>query len=247
MRNAWAVLISFLLAGANAVAASPEWARKDTLVRQGADLLVVCSGEGPSLDFARKVALDSCRNTAASMFTSRFAMRSTTIQTEKDVVFQQETTEDRKVEGLGCQPVNEASEELTGGSRVWLKCRFNAAQVKVEKLPEDSALELKPYTDAEPIEHQAVISGRNKSPPGKYLSEGTYRTLTLATVPACESILVQGTASRIVRCTSNPVRVQIRKIDTELVIRATGHVPKRIRLTATDQREDYGTIFLERK
>ena len=199
--------------------AEPDWASHNTITRSPTELTVTCSGRGPAEDLARKDALRVCGASAASFLQTSVEFKTLTIQTETDSALHQETRETLTVSGLECKPLRDQIEKAVGTTVVWLQCGYDLTRVKVEPAQNN------PPPPATLLSDQgaSITTGNVQS---------SQRTLLISSIPACDSILIVGLAVRIVRCRTNPMRIQIGKGEQELIIRSADHAPKTIKLDA---------------
>lgn len=239
---------AILLNGPN-VLAIPPWAKSETQTMKGSIYEVVCFGDGPSLDFARKTAVNSCLASASRARITSFSVKSLTIQTEKDSTIQEEVSESFSVIGLNCKPLKEELEEISGGVKVWLKCQFDLSKGKIIPKSDENVQSKSP---PEISEGTAVLNSEsltklksNRSVSSSYVKGGLTKVLNIASVPRCESILIHGKATRLVRCEGNPVQVTINSDDKSLTIRALNCLPKIVELRAGNWREDAIEVFLD--
>lgn len=182
--------------------AAPSWFTENGQRFSGNFYEVSCGGSGPTAYHARQEALDQCRLTAASAIQSKFEVSSVSIQTERDVALHEKVSQKQKFSGLVCDPIREAIEETETQSKAWITCRFDLSRVT------------------------AIEKESKEAKPGVALSEK--RRVTIATVPACESILIEGNSPRVIRCKANPQTVLVRPGDVKLIIRAIKHLPKEL-------------------
>lgn len=185
--------------------AAPSWFTENGQRFSGGFYEVSCQGFGPSPYHARREALDECRLTAASAIQAKLEVSSISIQTERDVGLHEEISQRQDYEGLICDPLREAIEEAEGQSKAWIKCRFDLAKV--------TAVE------------------KEEKPKGPAVSLSDKRRVTIATIPSCESILVEGKSPRVIRCKANPQTILLHPGDVKLIIRAIKHLPKELLVT----------------
>ncbi len=198
----WPWMLALLIALPRLGLGAPSWFTENGQRFSGSFYEVSCRGSGPSAYHARQEALDQCRLTAASAIQSKIGVSSVSIQTERDVALHEQVSQRQEYSGLVCDPIREAIEETETQSNAWITCRFDLGKVTV-------------------AEESAKSSG-----PAVALSNK--RRVTIATVPACESILIEGSSPRIIRCNTNPQTFLLKPGDTKLIIRAIKHLPKEL-------------------
>ncbi len=184
--------------------AMPAWV-KESPASKGNKFIIVCAGEGPAIDLARREALDSCRAAAVEQLKSKFHVRSLTVQTEKDSAHHLEVSSDQNYEGLSCNQLKQQIEDRKDRYKVWLQCEFDLSKAKV--------------------------SANKEKKTQRHIASGERRELSVATVPDCDSILLEGFRARTVRCNQNPMPVILYPEDESLTIRAEGYQPKTIELS----------------
>lgn len=217
-----------------AMAAPPEWTRQNGIQQQGSILTVVTTGSGPSLDLARRLAIDQAKGTAAEQINGSANIQSMSIETEKSVSFHSEVSSTKKVEGLTCKPSNEYVEDKEGSFTVWLRCEFDLKKARVQMVDETPRSSNESPASKKDVGKSIEIVGKGPSAsrvaPGT-TSRGENRHLILSVVPSCESILVRGKQSRSISCKSNPVTVTLLPTDKELIIRGpAGFAPKHLKV-----------------
>ncbi|MBK9038020.1 MAG: hypothetical protein IPL83_02475 [Bdellovibrionales bacterium] len=228
-----AVCILFSIAAA---ATPPDWTRQNGIQQRASILTVVTNGIGPSLDLARRSAIDQAKGTAAEQINGSANIRSMSIETEKTASFHSEVSSTKNVEGLICNPLNEYNEEKEGVYTVWLKCSFDTKKIRVQVINETEvpqgnknsvASDESSVKSIEVVDRSAPSSG----PTASKISYGENRHFLLSVVPSCESILVRGKQSRTIHCKGNPVTVLVLPTDTEIIIRGpSGFAPKHLKV-----------------
>lgn len=229
----WKVLLVTYLLPSLCQAKAPLWFTENSAaVRSRESLTVSCIGEGPSLDLARRSALDGCRNSAIASFGVPATIRSTSIETERDVAFHQEATESFTVRGLNCRQEKEYVEELENHYKAYLRCRYHLGNAAITSLEASAKAR-----EVDDIDRPSGVSAKFlpwRKQEGDLISTGAPiqaedRQLLLTTVPRCDSILVYGRArTRFVNCSGNPQKVQIRAGDLKLVVRAKNYLPAEV-------------------
>jgi hypothetical protein len=219
--------------------AMPGWALSNTQELSGSTYRVVCSGQGPSIDLARREAEQSCKASAAGKLSTTGTVSVVTIETEKDIGLHQEVSERISYRNLLCEPENEAVDEGEGHITVWLKCRFNllAASTAADDSPEPGGATA--VTEEAKVTLTPIASG-----PVSQVSSST--SLSVSVVPACDDILVSGGRPRVVRCDGNPVSVVVTDADSVATVRAKGYQPKKIKLKGSGRSFDSIQVIMER-
>lgn len=205
MRSAMSIVAIATASLAGNAAARPSWAIDSTLRQSGDKLTAVCQGVGPAEDIARTEAMNSCKSTAAQALTGEANISTLVVNTESDSAFHEEVKSSALWSGLICKPARESIEESDTKITVFIECVFDLRGV--QKIEDKSATET------------AV-----RQAPKRLISSETI-AVSLATVPACESVLIGG---RVIRCTTNPLSLLIKPTDTHIILRATGYKPKTI-------------------
>jgi hypothetical protein len=216
-----AVLLGLVIGGL-AEARTPEWAKKNTQSLSGKTFITTCSGTGPSLDTARRDALDSCRLSARQQLASNIEVRSLTIQSENSAGFHEEVTENAEYDGLICMPSKDEVEETDGGYRVWIQCRFDLAKVKVQKPEKAAAPESLPSSSKQLGTLQSVSASAQDF----HVADNF--TLMISVVPKCDSLLIRGKKPRQIACDANPMKVVLDSTDKTILVRSAGFQPKTI-------------------
>lgn len=229
----FALIFSFLVGSAESLAI-PAWAKASNSL-DGKIYRAVCSGTGPSTDTARKDALNSCRLSAREQLVNTIKVRSLTIQTEKSSAFHEEVSEETQYTGLSCAPEREEIEESQGSFKVWLSCKFDLSTATATTI--DSSGERVTFKNSSTqgaASYNEVSSRGEHDKPGRQISSEKW-LLSLATIPACESILIRGKRPRKVDCDQNPMTFPVDSSDTEIVIRVQGYKPKTIAIAGRGQ------------
>lgn len=210
------LLMALLLLPVHANAKIPDWAAHNSTKLNGQILTTVCHGIGPSLDIARSEALKTCQSNASQFFKSKIRIKSLSVETEKSVGFHQEITNADAIEGLSCDPQRDQIDESDSQFSVWLECKFDLKKVSVTPIeqkiesPENSLLNT---LEPSKVNFKPDVQGK---------------FIFISTVPKCESIIIKGQGSRTIQCIENPLKVQIKNDDSEILIRAKGYKPKTI-------------------
>jgi hypothetical protein len=194
----------------------PNWASHNSTKLSGQILTTACHGTGPSIEIARGEALKSCQSNASHFFKSKIRIKSLSVETEKSVGFHQEVSNEDEIDGLICDPQNEQVDELDSQFSIWLSCKFD--------LKKASSNPIEPKVEASDNSHLNTLeSSKFESP-----MDIQIRYVFISVVPKCESIIVKGSGSRTIQCKSNPLKVQIKDKDNEILVRAKGYKPKTI-------------------
>lgn len=245
----WAYSVPLLLVSSASIAGAPTWATKDTQQLEGSILHVACSGTGPSIETARNDALNSCRASARQQLVTDIQVRSITIQTEKSAGFHEEVTENNTITGLTCIPEKDQVDEDDGSIKIWMMCKFDLKKVRVEptkdhsesvtpiRQPQDGGIE----NDAQLSQVKTAVS---KDKAGTIIT-GRSSSLSIASIPACESLIIRGQKPRTVNCDKNPVAVVLGDGDTEILVRAAGYEPKKIILNTERRSHETVQVILD--
>lgn len=217
-----------------ALAAPPEWTRQNGIQQNETTLVVVSTGSGPSLDLARRSAIDQAKTTAADQVNGSANIQSLSIETEKSVSFHSEVSSTKKVEGLVCKPLNEYVEDKEGFHKVWLSCEFDLKKARVrmgdETQDQSNGSRTSEITSLKSVEIVGDSISTSSPVVGK-ISHGENRHLILSVVPSCESILVRGKQSRTIPCKRIPVTVLLLPTDKEVIVRGpAGFAPKHLKV-----------------
>ncbi len=218
MGHTKALIMAFTFMVSASHAKVPSWAASNSTKLNGSSLRTVCHGLGPSVEIARSEALKSCQLNASQFFKSKIKVKSLSIETEKSVGFHQEISTDDEFSNLICDPTKDELEESDSQYSVWIECKFdlNKASVahtdKLEGSPTNKDLNA-----LEPIKIKDTNDQQSKY-------------IFVSIIPKCESILVKGTFSRVVECTQNPLKIQVKDGDKEFIVRAKGYKPKTIQV-----------------
>jgi hypothetical protein len=188
--------------------------------------------------------------TAASQLATSIHAKTVTVESEKEVAFHREVSEENDYTGLLCKPGREFIEDLNGQSRVWLECTFNLAEATV-KTTDSSKRKTKSEKTNSWVANKSDltrIQGRSQpSGQGRYLSSNK-KVIVIAVVPQCKDLLIRGELpARIVKCTSDPMTLTVVPEDKEIIVRADNYIPKTIRLSETRGGDENVQIFLDPK
>lgn len=217
--------MALLLLSSNARAKVPDWAINNSTKLNGTVLTTVCNGVGPSLETAKNEALKSCQGTASQYFSSKIKIKSVSVETEKSVGFHQEISSEEVIDGLNCEPQRDQINESESQFNVWLECKFDLKKISKGKVEEES--EVPNNTHLNTLEPSKIKSTEDIQ--GKYVF--------ISTVPKCETVIIKGFTSRVIQCSQNPLKIQIKIGDEELLIRANGYKPKTIKIKGVNSDE----------
>lgn len=217
-----------------AVYAIPSWAKTGSQELNGNVFRVVCSGQGPSVDLARREAELGCKASAASKLTTSGQVKSVTIETEGYADFHQEVREQVRYENMTCMPEKEEIEESGPQITVWLRCRFDLSKVTSQTIERNDTSDSTDRNDPQLSDRQVRAKAGN-------IQKSDARSVSVASVPPCTDILISGSKPRTIECSGNPVNLVVDQDDTTMMIRAKGYIPKVIRL----ERESRGTESIQ--
>ena len=185
--------------------AVPPWAKTNTqaLSPDGETYSVVCSGNSATIGQARQEAVIDCDQQAARQLKTTTTVKSLSVETETQVGYHSEISSEVKVQGLNCRALQEDADYSPQGIvTVFLKCKYDLSGKSKDIDANDG---FKPIQSEQPI------------------------NVSLSTIPKCSSILVRGSRSRTIDCKTNPVNLSLFPSDTEIVIRADGHIPQSLK------------------
>lgn len=228
-------LIATILAGGVCANARPPIWFKDGTKLNYPRYSVTCSASGPSLDQARKQAINNCKSSAMDQLPSNTRYKSVIIETERDVALHSESVIEATVGHLQCVSRREEVEEAESSFTAYVLCDFDLSKTKLtesppEKSKEDSSglsqFAVKPVDYTEPTR----IPANSKS-------------ISISTAPQCQDILIRGRQSRIVRCSENPISIIFSETDTEFVIRKSGFRSKTVRVGDIIHSKDESYVF----
>lgn len=247
----FSIAFSLLLVAQICVAKErPDWTSSNTQSQNGKMFHVVCSGVGPSLDLARRDVLEKCRMTAASQLTTTIQAKTVTIESEKEVAFHREVSDDNEYTGLICKPGREHIEESSDQTLVWLECTFNLGEAKV-KDNSDSDMKNDISKNKSWISNKSEVT-KIKTPTqndkiGRYLTSDR-KLIILSVIPQCSDMLIRGDApARIIKCDSDPMTLAIEPGDKEIIVRAEKYISKTIQLSPAREGEENVQVFLDPK
>lgn len=239
------IQFSLILCVLPCLAEPQDWTKQDTLKREGNKLTLVCYGEGPSLDIARRQALDQCHTTAANQISSDLTIKSLSVETERSANYHQEVSAEQKVENLICIPENEKFESENGNVKLFIKCAYDLKKAKVTSLKKkDELSEKSMHNPSEPTkiknEQIPVLSEKLKK---SFYIQSDNRQIIVTTIPQCEDILITGGKSRSLKCNENPNTIFVEPADTKLILRLNGFKPKHVDLNQLKNNEMLEVYF----
>lgn len=216
----------------------PDWAQQDTQILNGTTYKVVCAGDGPALDLAREQALQGCQADASQHLTQTIHIKS--------VNFHQRVESNAVIKNLICDPKKEAVQDHGDHFRVWLLCKFDLKKAEAVSVQEPA----KPVpTTTEGIVNRGDLEQVEQpeagTKPESKVQHSTRSTLSIASVPQCSDLLIQGKHPRRIRCRRNPTVVMIEPDDKSVLVRADGYQPKRIKLGERRPASDEVTVILQ--
>lgn len=190
-------LIAFFLIPQLAFAI-PDWAKTSSQNRKGNIYQAVCSGTGPSIALARQEATESCQQSAGQQLITNIEVKSLSIETEKDVLYQQEIRGKTRYIRLICKSKKEEIEELYQQYKIWLLCEFDLTKARAVPL---SYYEKRDKQQPGQIQNKDSLESLNSIPstvqPGKYMSSKN-RIITIATIPQCNEMIITGSGRYVV-------------------------------------------------
>jgi hypothetical protein len=180
-------------------------------------ITISCEGQGPSLALARKNALKDCQGSAVERLHTDFKVKSLTVQTEEDSALHEEINSSQEVSGLECLTPKEKIIENPSSYKVSLECHYNPLHV-VFKKAEDK------INDEMASEEKPLRTSKDNT----LIERDGGQSITLATIPACSTIVVESqTMPRVIHC-ATPTRLVIYLSDQNIIIRAKSYKPKTI-------------------
>lgn len=209
----------------------PSWAAHNSTKLNGQVLTTVCNGTGPSLDIARSEALKSCQLSASQFFKTKIQIKSISVETEKSVGFHQEVTNADAIEGLICDPQRDQIEENDSNFSVWLECKFDLKRVISTPIEQKNG-----SSDNSQLNTLETTKIESKQ-------DNQAKQIFISTVPKCDSVIIKGVRSRTVLCSQNPLKIQIKDDDEEIIIRAKGYKPKTIKAKGVNTNESIQVLL----
>lgn len=196
---------------------------KNSTRRVGSNYWTVCSGSGPSIDIARKQAIEECKLSAADQLQTSVKTEVFVVNTEISSGIHQEIKDEKKIYNLICEPTGEDIKENSGFYQILIQCKFDLSKTSLV------------------VDIDQTKENKNKIKQTNLVIEK--RRLTIATSPKCDSILVISDKSNIIECSSNPVSLVIEPETKELIIRAENYKPYRINKELGDSSETLQIIL----
>lgn len=225
--------------GSSKAYAIPAWAKTGSQELTGNIFRVVCSGQGPSIDLARREAELSCKASASSKLATSGKVTSTTVETEGYIDFHQEVREQVQYENMTCVPENEEIEEGDAYLTVWIRCRFDLSKVATKVA--EPAIDKPAGQKVDPQVADKQIRAKSG-----IVQKSRLRSVSVASVPPCTDILISGGKPRTMECSGNPVNLILEEDDTGLTIRAKGYMPKAIHLEGENLATESIQVILEK-
>ncbi|MEY4630227.1 MAG: hypothetical protein RIQ81_347 [Pseudomonadota bacterium] len=213
--------------------------------------MVICSGQGPSVDHARAYSVRSCKSAATDFLRSDIAVRGVTVESEHGVSVHQEVQENASFKGLSCNPLRDQVRAISDGLyEVWLKCAFDLSKVEQTKgvvdeggAQSDKSPQRMPKSDREGLVRQRELQFDRSQP----ISAGASSwVMDIVSIPPCDSLVVKGKKARPVKC--SPVGVTsltIESGDEEVIVRAEGYLSKSIKIIAAGSRHETFQVILD--
>lgn len=212
----------------------------DSIKKTGHILETVCEGTAPSLDLARRNAIENCKRSALDYLPTTFKAKSVSVETERDTSYHSQIDSDSIVKNLTCRVLNEKHRETEEAFTVWNKCEFDLSKI-----------EITPTSEATTSDHSYLYGIANAEPKGDIKSFGSYqkaerRNITVSTIPKCSTMMVTGALPRIIQCKSNVMPVVLGSGDEELIVRSDGRIPKTIKvMKILESSDEKLQVFLE--
>lgn len=231
-----------------AACTAPTWFAKGVM-RNGQDLTVTCTATEAGDELAERSAKRNCDVKAANEAVSNIDSRDLVVSTDNDAATHREVTVSSCVVGLICKDPQVESCESDGEVTIWRKCRYDLslARTRNPRECEDHNKEVQ-FTGKDAIANRKDLTSLKKKVVVQDVAK-TERssdfTLSVATVPPCNDLLVKGHQnSRRIKCSQNPMPITIKPTDEEVIVRAKGHLPKSIILDAKGK-ESHVEVFLD--
>lgn len=230
MKYLISISLSFL--SASTFAQVPDWAKSNTISKNGSIVTSICEGKGSSISIARQEAIQNCQLSVAQFLNGEVKINSISVETERDIGFHQQVEQKLNVKKLVCEPVKDEVVQIGEAYSFWIKCRFDFSKVEISN---DSEVEPQKIMDMG-LKSTSIIKTSD-------LNDG--RVILIETIPQCNSVLVKGVKARIINCKSNPVKIVIYAKDTEMVIRRRDFQSKTIKINGGRSNEKI-SVLLER-
>lgn len=193
------ILLLILPSLVMAEASRPKWITASP-AKNGNSYSVVCHADGPGVDSARSLALQDCKRSAVEMKTSTTRTKTLIVETESSASLHQETEMDATAQHVVCDPRREFVDDSSGFVQIWIECVFDLEKIEIDPNGLEKSQASKPIVNVK-------------------------TSITVGTTPRCESIVVVGKSSNVVKCESNPTQVIIDGTTTDVIIRARGYQP----------------------
>jgi hypothetical protein len=164
-------------------------------------------------------------------------VKSLSVETQSDISYHQEVTEQILVRNLICIPEQEEIEDRDGFFQIWILCRFNLNQVEIVS---DSSIEREPKKVSN--EHLSAIASRNFKENDPLAISKSTKVINILSIPQCTDLLISGARPRSIKCENSPIQVPIVHGDVSIKVRAPGRIPKTININARSKGGQRETI-----
>lgn len=198
-----------------------SWISKETFKNEGNVVTLTCVGYASSVELARRFSDESCLSTVSDQLNSSIDSKSAYVQTEKGAWLNDEIKYNQKITGLHCEVTKEKIEEENNAYMVWHQCRFDLKK----------AVAINSAADREPSQAHEL---------------GDKRLVSVSVTPACDSIMIIGSAGRAVDCKQNPVVFLGQKGDKSIIVRSAGYLTKEVPLKDNGTLEQEYEVFLSK-
>lgn len=231
------ILVFDLGASSYGACPKPNWTSGKEVVRKGKVVTVVCMGEGATDELSELDARNRCNARVANEFISSIDVKDTSVFQDKDAAQNREVANRSCVVGLVCLKPSIKTCASDGSSETWRRCEFDLTQAREGTKAECAAEEVgteKSGKDA--VANRDDLTGIKQKVQvrdGGRHQRGQGYVLTMSVTPPCDDVLVVGSASRRVKCSSNPLQLPVKGDDREVIVRAKGYMPKTITLDAS--------------
>jgi hypothetical protein len=226
-----ALLINAALhAASNESCKAPSWSQiQNKTWRAGSKIRIICIGEGPTPTIAQVESKTACDSSAAGEFSSEVKIRDLVVLHDHDVVMDQEIASTSCVLDLFCFDLKSVTCAQNGVYIAYRQCTYDLSKARLGR--PDECLELKGRgKDQSQDSNLATIKKRTSYPAETSFDADGY-VLTISSTPQCaDLVVVAGSSSRRIACTSNPMRLPIKPGDEAVLVRAKGYLPKTIDL-----------------
>lgn len=208
-------LFFLVLISQGAIAEQPQWINNSVkLIEGGVEL--ACVGNGPDLSTARKIALNDCRMEATEYLSKNFVANSLIIESMQSASYHSAISSSASYKNMHCNPKGEYFTESDNSTKVYILCQFNLSKVEVKESPIPKIVEL------DTVEDRGIASTKPN------ITSDFAKSISIATIPSCNDILVTGSVPRKIDCSQNPTVFVVKKSDNELLVRRDGYKPKKV-------------------